>query len=86
MFFAELSEMETLMHGHGLAFLQLGLLADNSATFNQRFGAWLTTRKGISAAAGWAVALERLATEKSLDEIQLFFDVAEEFFDFWRSD
>lgn len=83
MFFAKLADMETLMHGHGLAFLQLGLLTDRLATFNQCFGAWLAATRASSVAAGWAVAVEELAREEGVDEVELFFELAEEFFDSW---
>lgn len=84
MFFASLAELETLMHGHGVAFVQLGLVTDRSATFNDRFGDWLLVEKGSSAAAGWAVAIEKLAGKKGVDAVGLFFELAEEFIDSWE--
>lgn len=83
MFLIKLADMETLMHGHGLAFLQLGLLTDRSATFNQSFGAWLAATRGSSVAAGWAVAIEEFAREEGVDEFGLFFELAEDFIGSW---
>jgi hypothetical protein len=83
MFFNKLADLETLMHGHGLAFLQLGLVNDRSETFNQSFGSWLAATRGNSVAAGWAVVIEDHAREKGLDEVGLFFELAEEFMDSW---
>lgn len=83
MFFAKLADLETLMHGHGLAFLQLGIVTDRLATFNESFGDWLAVRRGSSVAAGWAVAVEELAKAKGVDPVGLFFELAEEFMDSW---
>lgn len=83
MFFASLAELETLMHGHGVAFLQLGLVTDDSVTFNSSFGKWLVSTKGGSAAAGWAVAIEELARTAGVDAVRIFFELAEEFFESW---
>jgi hypothetical protein len=79
MFFFQLADLETLMHGHGLAFLQLGLIDERSSTFNHRFGAWLAATRGRSVAAGWAVAIEELARDEGLEAIGLFFELAQEF-------
>jgi hypothetical protein len=83
MFFTKLPDLETLLHGHGLAFLQLGLVTDHSATFNESFADWLVTTRGSSAAAGWAVAIEELAIAKGVDAVGLFFELVEEFIDSW---
>ena len=83
MFFARLAELETLMHGHGLAFLQLGLVSDRSATFNESFGAWLVSTKDSSVAAGWAVAIEEMAKDTDADPVGLFFELEEEFLEYW---
>lgn len=69
------------MHGHGVAFLQLNLVTDRSATFNASFGNWLVSTKGGSAAAGWAVEIEEFARATGVDAVELFFELADEFFD-----
>ncbi len=83
MFFGTLAELETLMHGHGLAFLQLGLVTDRGATFNESFGDWIASTKGSSVAAGWAVATEELAERAGVDAVGLFFELVEEFIGSW---
>ncbi len=83
MFFGSLADLETLMHGHGLAFLQLGLVTDRATTFNESFGNWIASTKGSSAAAGWAVATEELAEKTGVDPVGLFFDLVEEFIESW---
>lgn len=83
MFFANLPELKTLMHGHGVACLQLGLITDDSATFNASFVRWLVATKGGSASSGWGVAIEELARAAGIDAVGLFFEFVGEFFDFW---
>ena len=79
MFFRDLSGLEMLMHGHGIAFLQLDALTDSSETFNERFGAWLRAARNSSLAAGWAVAVEELAEQEGVDSFELFFKLEEAF-------
>ena len=79
MFFRGLADLEMLLHGHGIAFLQLGVLIDSADTFNDRFGAWLRTVRSCSLAAGWAVAVEALAEREGLDPVELFFELEAEF-------
>lgn len=79
MFFRTLSELEAVMYGHGVAFQQLGLLADSSDTFNVRFEQWLEERKRCSVSAGWGVAIEELAQPADVDSVGLFFDLNDEF-------
>lgn len=83
MYFSRLADLETIMHGHGLAFIQLGVVDDRSATFNHRFGEWLMTTGASSSAAGWAVAVESLANARAVDPIGLFFELLDEFMDSW---
>ena len=83
MFFSQLAELETQMHGHGLAFLQLGLVTDRSETFNESFGSWLVSTRSCSVAAGWAVAIEELARTTGVDQVELFFELVGDFIEIW---
>jgi hypothetical protein len=83
MFFRELTELETMMHGHGLAFLQLGFVSDRSATFNVSLAKWLRATRNISTQAGWALAIEELAGRTRVDAQALFFELLEKFIDSW---
>jgi len=80
MFFSSLPELETMMHGHSVAFLQLGLIPDESAAFNYRFRDWLLDREKCSTASGWALAVENLAAQQvGVSAVTLFFDLVTEF-------
>ena len=82
MYFRRLSEFQNQMHGHGTAFVQLGLAGD-SPTFNEAFGEWLAASRGCSVAAGWAVAVEQLADATDAEAATLFFELVEEFLEVW---
>lgn len=83
MFFVDLRELESLMHGHAVAFLQLGLVTDETGTFNASFRRWLVSTKRGSIASGWAIGIEELAGAAGVHAVSLFFEFAEEFFDSW---
>lgn len=83
MYFRNLTELESQLHGHGIAFVQLKLIEGFSETFNEAFGRWLVKFHNGAASSGWAVALEKLAGAESNDPVGLFYDLAREFFSSW---
>lgn len=83
MYFGNLEELEALLHGHGYAFTQLGLVGDRADTFNAAFGSWLAERHQLSAAGGWANALQQDAEAKAVAPLSLLAERLNEFWDDW---
>ena len=70
------------MHGHALAFEQLGQLPGKTRAFNAQFGDWLRKQLGISCSSGWAYAMASLSESKD-DGLPQLSQLVESFLDQW---
>jgi hypothetical protein len=84
MYFRDLPELEAILHGHGVAFGQLGLI-NREEPFNRSFAAWLRRETGASAAAGWADAVTQLAEAAGMDTEALFVERVRAFLREWAA-
>lgn len=78
-FFGTLRDLEWTLLGHGVAFLDVGLLQHPGQTFNERFGQWLHVRMDAAKEGGWATAVERLAEAWEVDAAPVFFELYDTF-------
>jgi hypothetical protein len=83
MYYRSLYELEALMGGHAFAFGQIGAIGRQ--TFNAGFGDWLYRYRGVSAAAGWARAIDLLKEGSSVDPNRLFADLVRSFLSQWSA-
>ncbi len=83
MCFRDLSELSAILHGHAVAFSQLGLVGTRGHTFNAAFSDWLVVGTGVSASTGWAPAVEELASAAGVDAEALFADLVRAFLKEW---
>lgn len=78
LYFRCLKELQAIMHGHGYAFEQLGHVQPGD-TFNERFASWVCTARGASTSAGWAPAVEQLASQEGVEATSCFFALLDDF-------
>lgn len=82
MYYRSLNELEAMMSGHYVAYEQLGGI-EKHQSFRKEFIAWLWESKGMSGSAGWAYAIQALASSEQKNEEELFSRLINEFFDHW---
>jgi len=86
MHFRDVAEFEAILHGHYLAYDQLGHRLERSETFNSAFSEWLYRAKGATgASAGWAFSIGELASAQGRDATELFSEFVREFFPLWST-
>jgi hypothetical protein len=84
MYYHGLSDLESLLDGHWMAYEQLcGLTRENS--FGWCFSEWLYKTRSLSGAAGWAHAVTRLAKNTGRDPDLLFAELVNEFLPEWTA-
>lgn len=79
MFVSSLEDLESVLHGHGVAFEQMGEVESWSSTFNEAFGRWLASSVGLSCASGWGFSVQNLALEGRREPIAVFFQLFGQF-------
>jgi hypothetical protein len=79
MYASEPIELEWTMHGHGIAFKQMGKLEEGAITFNDEFARWLVSSFGLSCASGWGYALQSHAGKSKRDAFSVFFEAYDRF-------
>lgn len=72
MYYRDLASLEQILHGHSVAFSQLGVVEKREEMFNHAFAAWLRRREGASVASGWSHACLALASRAGQDAERLF--------------
>lgn len=82
-YFRSLEELEAIMRGHRTAFEQLGLIA-GVESFHACFSDWIRDNTGTSASAGWAYAIEELASKRCDDPEEVFSEVLRSFLAQWN--
>lgn len=83
MYFRELKDFESQLHGHAVAYQELGQISDiRAAGFNSNFKDWLYDQYGYSCSSGWAYAIED-AVETPDDAGPRFFELVEPFLEQW---
>jgi hypothetical protein len=85
MYFKELKEFECILHGHGAAFQNLGIIELNES-FGFCFANWLYEYKGVSGSAGWAYAIDSLSRRSGEEAEIVFFRLVRIFLDQWGVD
>lgn len=83
MYFSNLLQLEAIMHGHWVAFVQLGLVSDRYHSFNSCFADWVRTHFDVSCSAGWALGIQDAAIKMAIDPHYLFFQTVFEFIAIW---
>ena len=82
MFSEELSGLETLFHGHWMAYLEFAGI-DRDESFNYKFTTWLWDKKRVPGDAGWAVAIHLCAKKNDRDPEKVFEEFVKEFLGSW---
>ena len=82
MFFRSLDDLGHQMHGHAVAYVELGALSDYDDRFNRQFGNWLYENYQLSCSCGWADAIEDSTESKDQAEAR-FFEFVEQFLEQW---
>jgi len=85
MYYRSLADLEAKLRGHATAFQQLGIIKRDEG-FSRSFAAWLYDNRGVSGAAGWAVAIEELASATRADPDTVFRVQVEEFLLDWQAE
>ena len=84
MYFRTLGELELILFGHQCAFEQLKVI-DRDQSFNYCYSQWLYDTREVSGSAGWAYAIESMASANGDDAEALFSQLSEEFLRQWNA-
>ncbi len=85
MYYRSLVEFEASLRGHFRAFEQLGLATRDQA-FHRAFVRWLEQTRKASYSAGWAIAIENLASDQGYEDPQpIFIELVNEFLANWET-
>jgi len=82
MYFRSIEELQLIMNGHHIAYDQLKLVTTEQS-FNACFTEWLCRTKSGSGEAGWAYAIDSMATEEGIDSLALFKSLVQDFLTQW---
>ena len=94
--FEDLHSLAAMMIGHQVAFEQLTSKTGaptftNTVSFHSQFSQWLSEQKKLTAAAGWAFAIEAQVSEIELSDhelfdkrVEIFNEYVHEFFEDWE--
>ena len=84
MYYRSLDELEAVLSGHQIAFEQLGVISRDQS-FQTCFVDWLYRTMNASGSAGWACAIESLASARGDDAESVFAELVEQFLSQWRN-